>query len=208
MDASSKKDRDGVMGEVRKTNNHGVKSVAANSAEESAEANALKVIDTAIKSLEGGDDGAHWEPDVIEAARYIFQDNKAQFQRKRSELKKASNNAQITEWTKEVKGGGNEVEDTTKSGEIVELVQGCSTLFHDPHGECFVSFEQGDHFETWGIASKGFSNWLSYKAYRELGFGVGNLTPYLAPFNLALFFTWQLSDYDTNDFWITWGVRF
>lgn len=32
--------------------------------------------------------------------------------------------------------------------------------------------------------------------YREIGFALGNLTPFLAPFNLSLGFTWQLSKYD------------
>ncbi|MCP4686111.1 MAG: carboxypeptidase-like regulatory domain-containing protein [bacterium] len=38
------------------------------------------------------------------------------------------------------------------------------------------------------------------KPYSEIGFGLGNLTPFIAPFNFAVFFTWQLSDYDTSDF--------
>jgi len=43
--------------------------------------------------------------------------------------------------------------------------------------------------------------------YRELGFGLGNLTPFLSPFNFALNFTWQLSDYDTSDFSIFLGLE-
>jgi len=42
--------------------------------------------------------------------------------------------------------------------------------------------------------------------YREIGFGLGNLTPFLAPFNLACYFTWQLSDYETSDFSIGLGI--
>ena len=37
-------------------------------------------------------------------------------------------------------------------------------------------------------------------AYQELGFGIGNLTPFLSPFNLAVHFTWQLSSYPTRRF--------
>jgi hypothetical protein len=37
-------------------------------------------------------------------------------------------------------------------------------------------------------------------AYTEIGFGIDNLTPFLMPFNLALNFTWQLSDYNTKTF--------
>jgi hypothetical protein len=37
-------------------------------------------------------------------------------------------------------------------------------------------------------------------AYTELGFGLGNLTPFLAPLNFAAHFTWQLSSYPTSRF--------
>jgi hypothetical protein len=36
------------------------------------------------------------------------------------------------------------------------------------------------------------------KPYTELGFGLGNLTPFLSPFNLAAHVTWQLSSYPTH----------
>ncbi|MEW6051530.1 MAG: DUF5686 family protein [Candidatus Zixiibacteriota bacterium] len=50
--------------------------------------------------------------------------------------------------------------------------------------------------------------WSARTAYSELGFTVGNLTPFLVPFNLALSFTWQLSAYDTNRFSLGWGIAF
>ncbi|MFI5207486.1 MAG: hypothetical protein ACHQX4_05635 [Gemmatimonadales bacterium] len=36
--------------------------------------------------------------------------------------------------------------------------------------------------------------------YRELGFSLGNLTPFLSPINLAASFAWQLSSYPTRSF--------
>ncbi|HVH08601.1 MAG TPA: DUF5686 family protein [Gemmatimonadales bacterium] len=36
------------------------------------------------------------------------------------------------------------------------------------------------------------------RPYVEAGFGLGNLTPFLSPFNLALHVTWQLSSYPTR----------
>ncbi len=45
------------------------------------------------------------------------------------------------------------------------------------------------------------------KAYREVGFGLGNLTPFISPLNFALYFTWQLSDYDTQDFSVRLGFE-
>ncbi|MBN1211580.1 MAG: carboxypeptidase-like regulatory domain-containing protein [candidate division Zixibacteria bacterium] len=44
-------------------------------------------------------------------------------------------------------------------------------------------------------------------AYTELGFSLGNLTPFMNPFNMMLGFTWQLSDYNTSDFSIQWGFE-
>ena len=38
------------------------------------------------------------------------------------------------------------------------------------------------------------------RPYTEAGFGIGNLTPFLSPFDLAAHFTWQLSDYPTRRF--------
>jgi hypothetical protein len=42
--------------------------------------------------------------------------------------------------------------------------------------------------------------------YEELGFTVGNLTPFLSPFDLAASFTWQLSSYPTRGFRLGFGV--
>ena len=42
------------------------------------------------------------------------------------------------------------------------------------------------------------------KPYIEAGFGIGNLTPFISPFNLAVFFSWQISDYDTDGF--SWDI--
>jgi hypothetical protein len=48
---------------------------------------------------------------------------------------------------------------------------------------------------------------IAGKSYREIGFALGNLTPFLSPFNLELQFSWQLSDYDTNRFAMGWGIK-
>ena len=36
--------------------------------------------------------------------------------------------------------------------------------------------------------------------YTEVGFSLGNLTPFLSPFNFAATFAWQLSSYATRRF--------
>ena len=44
--------------------------------------------------------------------------------------------------------------------------------------------------------------------YSEIGFGIGNLTPFLSLFNVQLHFSWQLSHYNGNRFIISWGFGY
>ena len=43
-------------------------------------------------------------------------------------------------------------------------------------------------------------------AYAEIGFGVANLTPFIAPFNFGVYFSWQLSSYNTRGFQFRIGI--
>ena len=43
-------------------------------------------------------------------------------------------------------------------------------------------------------------------AYGEVGFGVGNLTPMISPFNFTAWFTWQVSSFETDRFVFRIGV--
>lgn len=49
---------------------------------------------------------------------------------------------------------------------------------------------------------------MAITAYSELGFSLGNLTPFMSPFNLMLDFTWQVSDYETSNFSLEWWFTF
>ena len=135
--------------------------------------NAIKIIDAAIQALKDGDSGAHWEPVVIEAAQELYRSERPVFQRKRAELKKAGGmEAQITDWTREVRGSDDSLSET-KSDELMTLAKEKAELFHDPDGACYATFEKDEHRETWLIGSKGLGDWLSCLAYRELGFVPG-----------------------------------
>jgi hypothetical protein len=48
---------------------------------------------------------------------------------------------------------------------------------------------------------------VARSAYGEVGFAIGNLTPFMSPFNLAIGFTWQVSGYSTSRFETQWGPR-
>ena len=152
-----------------------LKSMQSN-ANEPIKPDAEEIIETAIKALKEGDDGAHWTSEVIEAARQLYATDKPLFQRKRSELKKASKDAQITDWMREIKGGSGEQEDSTKADELVNLVKDKSELFHCTRGIGYATFEHNGHVETWSTGSKGFIDWLSFMAYSELGFSPSETT--------------------------------
>jgi hypothetical protein len=44
------------------------------------------------------------------------------------------------------------------------------------------------------------------RPYREVGFALGNLTPFLSPLNFAVHFAWQLSSYPTRRFRFGFGI--
>ena len=49
--------------------------------------------------------------------------------------------------------------------------------------------------------------YTAQKPYREMGFGLGNLTPFLTLWNLQLDFTWQLSHYGKNNFGVSININ-
>jgi len=130
----------------------------------------ISIIDAAILKLMNDDAGAHWEQDVIEAARELYKIDLSEFYRKRNEIKAANKDTQITDWTKVVKNNGDSEESNGKSDELVNLARQSCELFHDDRGNTYATFQQEDHFETWALGSEGFSKWLSYKSFTDLSF--------------------------------------
>ena len=47
---------------------------------------------------------------------------------------------------------------------------------------------------------------VAQTTYGEMGFGLGNLTPFISPFNLAAYFSWQVTAYTTQRFQLTFGL--
>jgi hypothetical protein len=64
-------------------------------------------------------------------------------------------------------------------------------------GACWTDFRNGDSPEGYKVAPR---------PYSEIGFGVGNLTPFLSIFNLQMRLSWQLSHYGSDRFNMTWGI--
>jgi hypothetical protein len=54
---------------------------------------------------------------------------------------------------------------------------------------------------------RGYYN-VSPSGYGEIGFGLTNLTPFLMPLNSAVRMTWQLSKYNTHNWFLHYDVQF
>ncbi|MCZ6759359.1 MAG: hypothetical protein O7D29_03150 [Gemmatimonadetes bacterium] len=65
----------------------------------------------------------------------------------------------------EIVEGGNSL-----ATRLVELASARAEFFHDRDRECYATFKDDDHRETWPIASQTFHHWLShhfYSAYKK-----------------------------------------
>ncbi len=105
--------------------------------------------------------------------------------------------------------GFNTLAETNFSGNRVALVvvshQFDRMLLHLPftlsiHGGAFVTgFAAHAPFPGDSLLA------TASRPYTEAGFGLGNLTPFLSPFDLSAHFTWQLSAYPTRRFRFGFG---
>jgi len=129
---------------------------------------ARESLNQAIADLHAGDHGAHFEDDVIEAARVIRDESEGEFSRYRGRLKAAGKgNARIGDWTNAVKGKGEPSgREDTIADELIKLAIADCELFHDPDRKPFATIRIGDHSENWRIDSTGFSEWLASTYYR------------------------------------------
>ena len=100
--------------------------------------------------------------------------------------------------------GFNTLAQTNYSGNQVALIvvrhDFDRLLLHLP----FTLSIHGGAFWTAFVAHPPFSSdsglATASRPYTEAGFGIGNLTPFLSPFDLSAHFTWQLSSYPTRRF--------
>ncbi|QBQ53830.1 hypothetical protein [Nitrosococcus wardiae] len=115
------------------------------------------------------DPGAPFEMEVVEALRLVAELDPAQYMRYRHQMKKAAG-VLVTELDRAVKQGNHTAsEQESIADAIVNLVKEAATLFHDPDGTCYASFEQNGHIETWALGSWGFNEWASFRFYTEFG---------------------------------------
>ena len=133
-------------------------------------------LDAALKAVQDGDFGAHWEPRVIRAAQECFEEDKAAYHRFRAKLKVCSGHVRIAEWSKAVEGSLRSLNDDTHARQLVAYVRENAELFHDQDKVGYATFQQRDHRETWSLNSKGFSEWMGGRAFGDLEMTPGDST--------------------------------
>lgn len=130
-------------------------------------ADAIKIVRDAEALGKAGNCGAALEPDVIDALREIKQNSPAEFQRLRTDLKKANTSMKALDEAMAKDDPGDEPRNAASA--LIRLAKDKCTLFHDADNEPHATFVRDGHRECWALNSKGFSEWLSHTAYRESG---------------------------------------
>ena len=119
------------------------------------------------------DPGAPYEPGVIEALKSLYESRPADYIRYRAEFKAVNRTVSVTRLDELVKGVGKS-ENESKADELVLFLKKQAEFFCNAAQECFATFEQDGHRETWPILSKGFENWAGFVYYKSQGRTAGD----------------------------------
>ena len=81
-------------------------------------------------------------------------------------ITKNNNNDSIT--TSHISENASQEKQSNKAELLLEIVID-EEFFHDEQKNSFVTFKNGDHYETWPLESKKFREWLSYQFWKAHG---------------------------------------
>jgi hypothetical protein len=113
------------------------------------------------------DPGAPFTPEVLEALAALRKNDRAAFEKLRTQLKKEAGCRvkALDEAMAEGHGGGHK---PTQADILVDLAQDIE-LFHTNDKTGFADVDVGGHRQTWPIRSKGFGLWLTCRFHEETG---------------------------------------
>lgn len=138
---------------------------------------ARHLVDAAIAAAAADDCGAVFEDGVIAALRLLRDSNRAEFQRYRTQIKRANRHIRLGELDRAIATSSSEEgRSGTRTDDIITMVRESAQLWHDDNGNGYATFLQDGHYEHWKLDSKGFADWCSYRAYTELGAAPGDST--------------------------------
>jgi hypothetical protein len=114
------------------------------------------------------DPGAPFTPEALEALAVLKKNNRAAFEKLRSELRAAG--CRVTELDEALAEGQGGIggRELTQADILVDLAQ-AAELFHTDDNTGFADLDIRGHCETWPIRSKDFRLWLTRRFFEEMG---------------------------------------
>lgn len=121
-----------------------------------------------------GDPVVHLNPEAMRAFRAIREHDALEYESARTAMKQANRLVRmeaLDQFSRDPNEAGGAPEPL--ADRLAELAAGRCELWHNEDGEAFASFERNadgrTHREHWRVDSRGFGEWLSFLAYREIG---------------------------------------
>lgn len=131
------------------------------------EQNADKNIEMLALAVEAGDIGAPFEPAALAMLRNLKAQDFAGWVRLRASLKQAG--VGVTELDKKLQHGDGVPanDDVTVADKLIALARSQCRFLHDAQGVSYAVFEAAGARQVHGVASTGFSDYLSHAYYTE-----------------------------------------
>lgn len=123
-----------------------------------------EILSRAIEELRAGNHGAHWEKEVLDAAKILNEEDPAEFTRVRAEIKSIGSEVRITDWTRSVTAGDRLAGDDSIVRRMTDHAAKNLELFHDSQDRCYAIIHDGAR-QIWDLQSKAIFDWISYIAY-------------------------------------------
>ena len=112
------------------------------------------------------DPGAPFMPKALEALAALKHEDRAAFEKLRSQLKKAGCRVTALDDAIAEENGDTGGRGPTQADILISLTQ-TTELFHTPDGAGFADLDINGHRETWPIRAKGFRRWLARRFFEE-----------------------------------------
>ncbi|MFO0344702.1 MAG: hypothetical protein ACK503_00395 [Labrys sp. (in: a-proteobacteria)] len=114
------------------------------------------------------DPGAAFTPEVLERLVELKTEDRAAFEKLRSQLKKAGCRVTALDDAIADESGNAAGRGPSQADRLVDLAKSAA-LFHTPDGSGYADLDINGHRETWPIRAKGFRRWLARLYFEETG---------------------------------------
>jgi hypothetical protein len=112
------------------------------------------------------DPGTPFTPEVLERLAALKKDDRAAFEKLRTQLKDVCRVTALDDALAEESGDVGDGRGPPQADILIDIAQ-AAELFHTPDGTGFADLAIDGHRETWPINSKGFRRWLARRYFEE-----------------------------------------